>query len=751
MAERVTTDKDTALVNAIDEAASTAYGSDTWGDLSNQRALAIDFYLGRNTSPAPDGRSQVVDRTVYETIQWIMPSLTRIFANGDDVVDLPPVGPQDEAGAEQESQYLNYIITQKNPWFELFTTAAKDALLSKAGYLYACRDKREQIEVEKYERQTAEGIALLRLDAEAEVLSLNGYADDQQPLGQDPQTGQPLPAKMLYDLELRRVKKNNAYRIKVLPPERCLISEKTFSVQLSECPYFEYYEYMTLSELRQEGFKVDDDIMGDGVQESQEDIARDQFAQRTQDWDTTSEPSLKRVRCRYVWVRHDADDDGIAELLYCIVVGKTVLFQEETNRIPVAVLCADPLPHRHIGLSIADSVLDIQQIKTVITRGGLDNLYLSNNPRTFANADKINLEDLKVSRPGGMIRGKGAIFGQDIAPLETPFVFDKAMLGLQYMDSVRESRTGVNNSFQGLESNSLSQVQPGTINQISSMASQRVEQIARTLSSGIEMLASIVHELALKGGHQKDVVKLSGKWVEIDPATWRSRTDFRIKVGYASGNKDTMLAHLTGIAGLQAQAMQAHLPIVTPQNLYETAVEITKASNFSSPDRFWTNPATHPQPPPPPPQPDVTVMAAEKEKTQRDLATTQANNAQKERESQREAVLKQYQIDADTHLKLHQTHMAHESALVQQSHQALLHQGSPESQATQAETDSKQASTTAIPQLLTQFTQTQQQHGDAIQRMLQLLTQTIASMNAPKQVVRDKAGRITHTVPMRTQ
>jgi hypothetical protein len=89
------------LLNAIDAAEADSYGSDSDGDLSSERAAAVDRYLGKNVMPAPDGRSQVVDRSVYETIQWIKPSLCRIFANGDDVVELPPVGPEDEPGAKQ--------------------------------------------------------------------------------------------------------------------------------------------------------------------------------------------------------------------------------------------------------------------------------------------------------------------------------------------------------------------------------------------------------------------------------------------------------------------------------------------------------------------------------------------------------------------------------------------------------------------------------------------------------------------------
>ncbi len=49
----------------------------------------------------------------------------------------------------------------------------------------------------------------------------------------------------------------------------------------------------------------------------------------------------------------------------------------------VASIVATPVPHRHIGVSIADVVLDIQEIKTQMLRQGVDNLFHANNPRLF--------------------------------------------------------------------------------------------------------------------------------------------------------------------------------------------------------------------------------------------------------------------------------------------------------------------------------------------------------------------------------
>jgi hypothetical protein len=641
------------LLAAIDAAEANSYGSDTDGDLSAERAKAVDHYLGKNVEPAPDGRSQVVDRSVYETIQWMLPSLCRIFANGDDVVELPPVGPEDEQGAKQEAQYLNHIVLQKNNWFETFQTAAKDALLTKAGYLYPYKEKRRQVEVERYERQTQESLALIMQDS-PDVVDFKEYPDPdarpQQPTI-DPTTGQPViaPPAMLYDVEIRRVKEEVNYCIDVLPPERCKIAESTKTVQVKKCSYFEYYDYPTISELRQDGYEIDDDIGDDEDGDSEEDTARDQYSESAGNGDKPADPSMRKIKCRWIWIRYDYDEDGIAELQYVVRVGQKILHREEVNRIPIAVLCPDPLPHRHVGLCPADSVIDLQRIKTSILRGGLDNLSLSNNTRMYVNPSLVNLDDVLVSRPGGVIRGKG-VFGQDIMPIATPFVFPQAMEGLEYMDQVRENRTGTNRYFTGIDQNALNKTATG-IQQLSTMAAQRVEQIARHFANGVEELFSILHEIILKSGHKPDVVKLAGQWVPVNPTDWRSRTDFRISVGFAAGNKDAAVSRLMLIAQMQEKAAAGGLPIVTPENMFETAMELTKASDFSAPQRFWTNPKD--APPAPPPQPDITVMAAEQENTKRTLGAKQMDVEQKERDSVRDFEIKKLEIATSLERDIH--------------------------------------------------------------------------------------------------
>jgi hypothetical protein len=168
----------------------------------------------------------------------------------------------------------------------------------------------------------------------------------------------------------------------VLPPERCKVSYKTPSFRLNnDCPYFEYFDYKTLSDLRADGFDVPELIPESWAIDEQEDLARDLYNE--QGWRTDqNEPdeSMSRYRVRMIWLLFDANQDGIAERVYAFGLAGTSCSRSRCLRIPVASMVAIPTSHRHIAISIADIVADIQRIKTAILRGGLDNLYLANNP-----------------------------------------------------------------------------------------------------------------------------------------------------------------------------------------------------------------------------------------------------------------------------------------------------------------------------------------------------------------------------------
>jgi hypothetical protein len=131
--------------------------------LMEERADAMDYYLGdmRKDMPAQDGRSRAVSTDVADTIEGLMPNLMDIFAGSDEVVRFEPVGPEDEAAAQQETDYVNHVFMQQNPGFMILYSFMKDALLSKVGIVKVWWEEREEEQRETFYDLTDDQFALL--------------------------------------------------------------------------------------------------------------------------------------------------------------------------------------------------------------------------------------------------------------------------------------------------------------------------------------------------------------------------------------------------------------------------------------------------------------------------------------------------------------------------------------------------------------------------------------------------------------
>jgi hypothetical protein len=117
--------------------------------LSEERARALDYYQGDMAAdmPAPADRSKAVSFDVADAVEGLMPGLMEIFEGGEDVVEFVPTGAEDEEAAQQETDYINYVYTQKNNGFLVSYTFVKDALLSKNAIVKIYwHDKEEHIE-----------------------------------------------------------------------------------------------------------------------------------------------------------------------------------------------------------------------------------------------------------------------------------------------------------------------------------------------------------------------------------------------------------------------------------------------------------------------------------------------------------------------------------------------------------------------------------------------------------------------------
>jgi hypothetical protein len=195
---------------------------------------------------------------------------------------------------------------------------------------------------------------------------------------------------------------------------------------------------------------------------------------------------------------------------------------------------------------------------------------------------------------------------------------------VEYMDSMKEKRTGITAYNQGLDSNSLNKTATG-VAQIMNAAQQRIELVARTFAeTGVKELFMLVHHLVRTTLTKPDIVRMRNKWVEVDPREWKARKDLSISVGLGAGNKDQQLTHLMSILQMQKEAIQ--IGITSPEKIYNALAKLTQNAGFKNPEEFWVNPANSPPPQPQGPSIEEQAIQAQKEI---DAMKVQAENARK--------------------------------------------------------------------------------------------------------------------------
>lgn len=642
---RMTDDELLALIEAR-EGESYGYGD---GELSEKRANALERFLGEPYGDEREGRSQVVATDLRDTVLWAMPQLMRVFLGGDELVRFDPRGPEDEQQAKTETQYINWLALERNDSFQHFYTFLQDALLLGTGYAKAWWDVSEDVQTETYYGKTDDELGMLLNDPEVEVVEHSEYAD---PNGggvyMDPMAGPvQMPAPTLHDVKVKRLYRQECAKYEAVPPDELLVHKSVRTVSLQDAPFVEHRRLMTISELREMGYKIsNDDFTAEDWIDSEEESARNRY----EDSDTVdgvdADPSMRRVLYREVYLRVDIDKDGIAELRKVCVANKKVLHNEEADCVPFAAFSPIIFGHRHHGLSFYDLLAEITQIKTALLRGMLDSNYLATSPRVAVDVNRVNLDDLLVSRPGGVIRVQGDP-ASATAPMITPDVGQTALSGIQYVDAWKQDASGINPYFQGgamLDSQALNKTASG-VSQLITQAQSRIEAIARSLSDGVRDLFLLLHQITLKNATKAEKVRLSNEWVPIDPREWVRRSNLSVQVALGAGSKEMQTQQLQQLMAMQMQLLPVGM--VKPENLYNTASRLTQAMGFRSPEEFWTDPSKQP-PQPPPPNPQI---EAEKIKAQAQMQVKQIEMQAQAADDQRQFTIEQQRLQIEAEIE----------------------------------------------------------------------------------------------------
>jgi len=610
------------------------------GKLTTQRSDALDRYYGKKYGNEQEGRSQIVTRDVADVIEWIMPSLMKIFTGGDKVVKFEPVGPEDVEMAKQSTDYVNHVIMRQNPGFSIIYQWFKDALLQKNGIVKHYWDDTSETLREEYKNLTEEEFTALLMDDSVEVKqhTENGGGEEDVISLQ--------PQQITHDVVVSRTYDDGQVRIEPVPPEEFLINK--YAKTIEDARFVGHRVKKTKSELIEQGYpkaKVEKAFNNDEADYKAERLARFNHEQNSAP-EGDLDDGIWVTEC---YVRVDFDNDGIDELRKVTKVGDELFDNEVVDSVPFSSLTPIPMPHKFYGLSVYDLISDLQLIKTTLMRNLLDNMYLTNNGRYEVVEGQANLDDLMTARPGGIVRVRtpGAV-----NPLQTPQLDQNSFSMLGYLDSIREERTGVNKNAMGLSEGALKSHQTATgVGQVMTAAQQKIELIARIFAeTGMKQLAKSVYQLVQKYERPEKIVRLNNKWITMYPHEWKDSLDCTAQVGLGFGNKDMNLFHLTRL-GQTIQMIAQHPAagmLITPKNVYNLVAEQVKAMGMKNVDDFITDPGDAPveqQGPSPEDQAKQMEAQLKAEELKVKLQKIQQESALKQQEMQMDAQLAQQELE----------------------------------------------------------------------------------------------------------
>ena len=543
------------------------------GSIAKGQEKAMNYYHGEPFGNEEEGFSSVVSHDVASTVDGIIPDLIKVFVSGDNVVEFAPTKEGDEAFAEQATDYINHIFFKDNDGFSITHDWTKDGLLQKIGIVKAFWEDREIQVKGVYENLSNDQITSMVEEDDAEIIEAT-YNEETE----------------LTDITVLETKKDGRVCIEVIPPEEFLIAPATRTLESAD--YIAHRCERTLSELIEMGF---DREMVEGLASDEETTAHDARAvQRTEDEDavqaaTNIDRSMQKVWLLEEYVRCDYDGDGYAEFRKVSRVDDTIFENMDIGEHPFVDFTPIKMPHKIFGKSIADDTIDIQLVKSTLLRQALDNLYLTNNPRTEVPEDIVTedtFDDLLTPTPGGVIRTKGR---GGLNPFGVPFTAGHSFDMLEYWDSEKEQRTGNTRYNQGLDADTLNKTATG-IAMIQNKGMGKIELIARNLANSFGKLFQKILRLVIRYQDGARLIRLRGQWVPMQPDAWNANMDVREQVGLGTGDKTQRIQARMHLLELQKQALE--MGLTTPEMLYNNVSRMVRDMELGDAGQYFLDPKT---------------------------------------------------------------------------------------------------------------------------------------------------------------
>ena len=602
MADRIDETELKALI-AAEIASAVAYDS---AEMQAKRIRALEYSRGiMRDLPALAGRSKVVSRDFADTVSWIVPGIMRVFTASDKMGEFEPAKPNDEPGAKQATDYINYLFWKENPGYRILWNGTQDALNLGNAIIKHYWDDSEECEYSEMSGMTAEQIVLLfdeNIEGQKPLVEITSQKPGQsQKVSQpDPQTGQMTEIDIpTWEIKVKRVTSFGRLVVKCIPRERFLMDAD--ATEIEDARFVDHFDLVSRSDVIKMGFSkaVVDELPAwtSTTTFPEENTARNGVS--LIGMGDVGDESTRLIELHDCYIKCDVDGDGESETVrayYAGTGGAGELLDWEVwdDDVPFSDIPCEPVAHRWDAKSIFDNTEDIQDIKTVVTRGLLDNIYAVNVPGWLAEEGSItNPESVLSPKFGGITTYKKSL--NPPVPKAVPFIGDKALLALEYVNQMLEKRTGVSRATMALDPDTL-QNQTATANQNQRDAAySKIELIARNMAElGWRRVFRQMLRLVIKHQDRPRTIRLRDEWVEIDPRPWNAGMDVTINVGLGTGSRDRDMQMLNNTLQIQMGLLERYQgaglieqALDMLQRVLKTAQKLAESAGLKNPEDYF--------------------------------------------------------------------------------------------------------------------------------------------------------------------
>lgn len=542
---------------------------------------SLDYYLGNPNGSEVEGRSQVVSTDVADAIEWIMPQVMKSFTQNNEIVIFDPVHQGDELQAELESEYVYEVLMKQNDGFIILHQFVKDALMQNNGILKVYYANVNKVKTADYTGITEIQLQQLLAQEGVELLEQTEYLN-------------PLFTDTFYDVKVSVSRTRGQIYVDPVPPEDFRLNSNHNSINLDSARFTAHVVARPVSDIIEEfglsSDEVDDLLSCNDYRKEYRFSAQGESVDFGEESEDRSQREIDIAEC---FMRIDVDGTGIAKLMKITVAGTNnpnrILSMEEVEGMPWVSTTAFLMSHKFKGISITDRLRQIQDQKTALWRNMMDNMYLQNNQRNIVVENQVNMDDLLVSRPGGIIRAKRP---DAITPLITPQLGQDAYNMMEYLDKVRAGRTGVDPDGTTTPTNIGDRVGSQGVERLMNSKEELVGLIIRVIAeTGIKPLCVKIRDLTIK--HVDSVIdfRFRGVWQKIIPSGWMDRTNCTVRVGTGTGNHQAKLFALQKIMEYQSMILQdSRQTLLDQKNIYTALDDFCKFSGLNGATRYFIDP-----------------------------------------------------------------------------------------------------------------------------------------------------------------